>query len=214
MILFSMQKHRPGNKKSLTYPRKNHVAHMPARTIESELAAWQIFYQVIFGIELLLKDIKIPKARHGFDRMIVVTEGLMPNQVYALCAAHFSLARHYMNLDSDVVENERVSDRSYAVFLRGGNESDAELKNMSADELRKNSITTITLLEYLLYQLKHFIETGMLLDARDITMCAGSRYKDGRVPTAISHHGELKIHWCAPHEKNPRLRARQILRYC
>ncbi len=155
--------------------------------------------------------IKIPKAPSGFDRIIVVAKGLAPDRVYAVCAAHFPCVRHFINLDRDVSKNERVPDRTYAVLARGGSEPDVELSDLSADELRKKKIKNITLLEYMLCQLKYFTETGKLMDVKDITMCAGSRYKDGRVPTAISHKGELKIHWCSPHEKNQRMRSREVL---
>ena len=178
--------------------------------LERELKEWQKFYQEVFGLTFSVEDIKIPKARQGFDRVILMAQGLTLDGVYAACAERFPCVRHYTKLNEDIVKNERVPDETYALRMRGGRESDKELADFSADDLREKKIMSATLLEYLLYQLKYFNETGELLDAKHITLCAGSRYKDGRVPTAISHRGELKIHWCAPHEKNPRLRAREV----
>ncbi len=191
------------NRQGIKRPASNGV-------LERELKEWRKLYQEVFGLALSVEKIKIPKALQGFDRMIVVAQGLTPDAVYAACAARFPCVRHYTKLDADVVKNERASDLTYAFLVRGEREPDRELADMSADDLSKNKISAATLLEYLLCQLACFIETGNLLDEKNITLCAGSRYTDGRVPTAMSHRGELKIHWCAPHEKNLRLRAREV----
>ena len=180
-------------------------------SMRSDIGNWRRFYSETFGVSFSIDKIKIPKARPGFPRIIIVGPGLTPDRIYDACAARFPCVRHYMNLDRDVAQDEREAQRAYAVLVRGGEESDPELAAMSAESLRERKINAITLCEYLLYQLKHFTETRTLLDRKHVTMCAGSRYRDGRVPTAISHRGELKLHWCAPDEENPRLRAREVI---
>ncbi len=172
---------------------------------------WQKFYLTLFGIRIDAKIIKLPARKSDFDRLIIVAKGIAPNRVYATCEKHFSCMRSYNNLDRDVPINDRMPKQTYAVASRNEIESDRQYKNMCADDLIKKNIRGATLLEHMLFCLKHFWETGNHLDRRDITMCSGSRYKDGRVPTTISDRGVFKIHWCSRHDRYPRLRVREVI---
>lgn len=170
---------------------------------------WQTFYREVFGVRVP-PTVAIPPRRRGFERLIVVARGLTLNRVYEACAKRFACSRFCEDLDRNV-RSERTARANYAKWVRGGTESDKELSGLSADDLAKKKFPTVTLLEHLLHELKHFHETESHLDVADITMCAGSRYADGKVPTTIFGKGEFRIHWCSPTDRFPRLRARRII---
>ncbi len=59
-------------------------------------------------------------------------------------------------------------------------EADPKNANISADNFKGKGIT---LRERLLMEEQYFTETGKHLDVENITLCAGSRSADGRVPS-------------------------------
>ena len=82
-----------------------------------------------------------------------------------------------------------------------------------ASKVYENIPNSITLLEYMTYHLLYFLKTKKHLDSKHITVCAGSKYPNGTIPTAMFGTKGLKIHWCNPNERNPRLRTRTVQRY-
>ncbi|MBI1975604.1 MAG: hypothetical protein HYS59_01225 [Candidatus Vogelbacteria bacterium] len=165
-----------------------------------ELSKWERLYEEEFALQIDTRALRCP-LRHGhFSSSIVVARDVTPDQVYAACKKHFPVSRTYRNLDSDVVLHERRPDSTYVMLVSESEESQVPFEQADG--------TCITLLEHLLFNLAHFKETGRLLDNKDITACLGSRYIDGRVPTTLSHRGELRIHWCSEHDKYSRLRTR------
>lgn len=77
-------------------------------------------------------------------------------------------------------------------------EADANLRNKSASDLAREGVECITLRERLLMELAYFEETGKHLDIEGFTICAGSRYSDGRVPHVCwdPNRGKVRIDWC------------------
>jgi len=115
------------------------------------------------------------------------------------------------NLDQ-TVNSERTSKKAYTVKVRANIESDEELKNMSADDLKEKGIVGITLLERLQLEIDYFKETGEHLDIDNITSCTGSRDSDGDVPSVYwdSDNSKLRVFWYYPAHCHDRLRSREI----
>jgi hypothetical protein len=155
------------------------------REKENQLVSWQNFYLAEFGITLDTASIRVPERRRGFDRLIVVPQGVTIQQVYNKCAELFTCWKYTKaNLDEAVPTNDRTpANGSYAVWLRDRIEADEEHKNKSANYLKSATISGITLLERLLFELKYFRETGKHLDIRNWSLCSGSRDADGGVPS-------------------------------
>jgi len=87
----------------------------------------------------------------------------------------------YLNesqLDKDFPAPKEVTTRYFKKTV----EADEELRNKLADDLEKEGIQGITLRERLIMELQYFEETGKHLDIDNFTLCAVSRYSDGRVP--------------------------------
>ena len=115
------------------------------------------------------------------------------------------------NLDQ-IVNSDRTSNKAYTVKVRANIESDEELKNMSADDLKEKGIVGITLLERLQLEIDYFKETGEHLDIQNITLCSGSRYSDGDVPDVSwhSYDSAMCVDWYNPDHRHSHLRSREI----
>jgi len=179
------------------------------RTVEQWKQEWFYFYRRHFGLELDFSSLKIPEQQPGFERLIIVVQGLTLNQVYDVCAKNFSCWRYADDLDKSITLNDRNPGRdSYAVWFRDRKEADEELKDLSADQLTEKKILGITLLERLLYELKYWDEVDEHLDISNWTLCAGSRNSDGYVPSVIWRSDRLKVSWDDSNSHRDGLRAR------
>jgi len=90
-------------------------------------------------------------------------------------------------------------------------EADEDLKNKSANDLKREGIAGITLRGRLLYELEYSKKTGQHLDIDNITLCAGSRYSDGGVPGVGWCSGGLGVDWCYPGDSRAALRSRRAV---
>ena len=173
------------------------------------ISSWKDFYQKFFGIDADFSKISILEKQPGFDRLIIIAQGLTLNQVYSKCAENFPCSRYTENLDKAITQNDRDSNKgSYAIWARDRIKADEELKNLSANDLKKKNILGITLLEHLLYGLKYWVETGKHLDIQSWTLCSGSRDSDGNVPNVRWYDDELEVSWHYPDNRSDDLRAR------
>ena len=187
----------------------------PFESRREVLVQWEALYRE-FGIAADLTGLRIPAKRRGFDRLIVVPRGIKIQQAYNACASTFPCWKWTgEDLDAVVSENDRDPNRdgAYAVWMRERAEADEEWKNKSANQLRERKILTITLLERLLYELKFFKETGRHLDIANVTLCSGSRFRDGRVPDVSfdEFSGEVRVLWCDPGDADGVLRSREVV---
>lgn len=182
--------------------------------ISTLLANWQEFYCDVFRLKVDFSGVAIPTKKKGFDRLIVVAQGMTPQRLYDKCAELFSCWK-WPNDDLDkIVQSERTAkDSAYAVWFRDTVEADEDLKNLSPNDLAKKSIPGITLEERFLYELKYFKETGNHLDIENWTLCTGSRGPGGGVPAV--RWGplvrKLEVLWCGPGYSDPGLRSRRAV---
>lgn len=178
------------------------------------IAEWTAFYQKV-GIEVDLTGLVLPDYEKGLDRLLVIPKGLTLNQFWAACQKLFggkTWSAYGDDLDANVPTNDRVSTVSYAIRVRERVEADEELKNMSANDLKKKKIASITLLERLVYGSKYFDETGQHLDRKNATLCAGSRYSDGNVPyVCLNSDGRVCVGWYDPNASDVFLRTRSVV---
>jgi hypothetical protein len=162
----------------------------------AQLAKWVGLYRKHFGIELDPAAVKVPAHKEGFDRLIVVAQGMTPNKVFDVFAKLFPCLRYTDDLDTSVPKNDRdPKNGTYAVWVRDTIEADRETRNLSADDLTERKIAGVTLLERLLLELAYFEETGCHLDIESWTLCSGSRYSDGGVPGVYWDDDRLRVGW-------------------
>ncbi|MEK7154102.1 MAG: hypothetical protein AAB792_00905 [Patescibacteria group bacterium] len=187
----------------------------PFENRRTVLAQWEALYRGL-GVVVDLGGVRIPAKRRGFDRLIVVPQGIKIQRAYEACASTFPCWKWAEeDLDAVVSENDRDPNRdgTYAIWLRERVEADEEWKNKSANQLRGCKIPGATLLERLLYELKFFKETGRHLDIKNVTLCAGSRCRDGHVPFVhfSEFDGEVRVFWSFPGDAFGSLRSREVV---
>lgn len=170
----------------------------------SALADWQKFYNEVFGLKEDFSSLTVPAHRNGFDRLIVVAEGLSVEGAYQKCNKLYIGCKKYTDrsLDETIPTNDRVPTATYAVWIRDRVEADQELKNRSANQLKQAGVNCITLSEHLLHELNHFWATGKHLNIENRTLCAGSRSSEGNVPL-VCWWGWLSICWAHPDFADP-----------
>jgi len=181
------------------------------------VSPWVDFYREVFGIRTVFSGIKIPEMRDGFDRLLIIAEGMTPQKLYDKCAELFPSWKWTESSLNEIVISDRVAKSgvygAYAIWVRDRVEADEELKNLSANQLKERNISGITLEERLVYELKYFKETGKHLDIQNVTLCSGSRYRDGLVPYVYldSDDRRVRVDWTFPDIARVSLRSRQAV---
>lgn len=174
---------------------------------------WPRLYQEILGSTPDFSGLAIPKDPGGYGWIIPVGKGLTANRVWAECKKLFPCYSYFGDdLDGTVPTNERTAEKaSYIIRVRDRAEADEELANLSANQIKKQKLTTMTLTERLLLELWYFWKTGKHLDVQNITLCTGSRGSDGSVPDVFWLGGELNVNWRFPGNAYGILRARSAV---
>lgn len=111
--------------------------------------------------------------------------------------------------DLGKVTSERKG--NYTVYFKNVQESDEDLKGLSANDIKEKGMKTITLEERLLLEIVYFKETGNHLDVKNITLCAGSRYSDGGVPGADWRDDKFRVFWYNADHASDNIRSRSAV---
>ena len=192
---------------------KAFVEHRNPFAITNIREEWQEFYRKYFRITVDFSDVIIPEDPGGFPRVIFIPKGLTFAAVIEALRKKFKVSLYIKDLDKDVTENIRTPEKSYAIRVRGRQEADEEWKDTSANQLKEQNVNCVTLMERLVDELKWFDETSEHMDIDNWTLCAGSRYSDGGVPSVYwySDYRELRVYWCLLGLASGYLRARQAV---
>ena len=175
---------------------------------------WQSFYRDLFETDLDYSTLRIPDHQTGFDRLIVVAPEMGLDRLYHKCRELFFGWKYTDRELAEFVRSDRsAKSGAYAVWFRDTIAADEDLKNLSAEDNKEKNIAGITLEERLLYELKYFQETGGHLDPDTFTLCTGSQYLDGYIPTVryrVTCVG-MGIHWYTTHDRFSTMRARHAI---
>jgi hypothetical protein len=178
----------------------------------NKIEFWQRLYQKLFDLDVDFSELVLPDHKTGFDRLIVVAEGLTAQHVYDVMTKHFKCWKYAdQSLDEAVPSHDRLTIKAYAIWVRDRIEADEELKNLSAQELAGLQTKTETLLERLLHEMAYWSETGKHLDIQNVTLCSGSRLSGGSVPGCYWCSGQSEVGWCNPSSRDDILRAREVV---
>jgi hypothetical protein len=156
---------------------------------------WQKFYKTHFNWDVDFNQVLIPiKPTDGKWRLLFIAKGMTLNFAFETCKKLFSSWKYYDDLDKAVSKNIRNTNSHYAVWVRDEVEPDVEFLGKSTREADPNMLIGITLLERIIFEIKHFTETGKHLDIKGLTFCSGSRYVDGGVPDAyLRSDGRFRV---------------------
>lgn len=168
-------------------------------SLEQIKQEWQAFYRKVFGIEVDFSQVEIPEHEKDFVLPILMAKGLTSQQIIEKWREYCPVADTISGAMTGDFEGKIVSERSctqdsYAVLVQDLAEvKDGELKNFSAEDVWAESLATTTLKERLVYGLRYFLETGKHLDQESVTICAGSRLPNGKVPTVSFLDGKVLV---------------------
>ena len=203
-----------GNKRKLAKEIRKVLVGQEENQHLDLIQCWQHFWHKITGQEYDFSTLRIPTKPEGNWRLLVIADILLET-LYVECQKRFPCWRWTgRNLDQIVTKNERsAKDSSYAIWVKDEVEADENLKNLSANGIKSQNLTTETLAERLIHELKFFDETSQHLDVKNITLCAGSRDDDGSVPDVYWNQssGEVSVDWDHPDGRDGNLRARQAV---
>lgn len=186
-----------------------HQNPFPVDSLDQLIESWRKFYWDQFRLEKDFAGLVIPELQPGFNRLLIMAEGMTPNRLFEKMKELMPALRYRDDLD--VIVSDRRADHDYAVWVRDRIEADEELKNKSAEDLAKEDIPGITLSERLLYEIKFFKEAGGHLDIYNWTLCAGSRDSDDCVPYVSWYAGGVGVGWYVPWVAYGHLRARAVV---
>ncbi len=189
---------------------KNPFVVQAAREVIIE--EWKKLYFTL-GVSCDFSEVVIPDDPGGFSRVIIMAKGVTPQWAYDKCSGLFRCWKWTdKNLDKVVISDRNAKNGPYTVRVRDGVEADEEFKNLSANDIKGKKIVTETLEERLMHELEFFKESGgKHLDVTNITLCTGSRYSDGFVPSVLWRGVKLLVDWCPPGHASGSLRSRQTV---
>ncbi len=142
---------------------------------------WQMFYKDNFGWDVDFSGVIILAKPNGEWRTLFIAKGLTCDNVYN--SWKFKKIGLYPGIDKTISYNSRTASEHYVVWVHPENEPAKEFLGKSATKVDKDARIGITLLERMVYESKHFAETGEPLDTKRATLCSGSLRSDGKVPT-------------------------------
>lgn len=187
---------------------------MPSKylTFEQKAEDWRYFYRSYFGLDLSLADIYVPRMQPEYEQLIIVAEGMTVGKFLRQYDIHAGENLDVLKPDMDALVpfNDRTAaNGSYAIWVRDS------AKNGPWNGRDANSLSTLgvrgqTLLERLLHGIKRWQE-GRPIDKYHLTLCIGSRYVDGWVPTVGWAHNALHIGRGNPDYGCNHLRCREVI---
>ncbi|TSC91624.1 MAG: Uncharacterized protein CEN90_422 [Parcubacteria group bacterium Licking1014_17] len=180
--------------------------------VKSFLKDWADFYKEALNIRIRkTSQIPLPPVTPGFNWGVLVVPGVTMQMVFDSFPEKWKFCD--ANLDEVVTKNVRMPvGKPYVIWTRDRVEADEELKNLSASWVAEKKINSINLLERLLLGRWFNWKTSGHLDNKNVTLCAGSRHKDGVVP--VMYRGSdvrVYVSWDLTGLASGRLRARQVV---
>lgn len=184
--------------------------------IRNNVYNWRLFYQKFFNLSLDFSDVRIPEYPGGGWNLLIVAKGVTSEMLFrkyrAICGWGWKWTDE--NLDKIVVSARNSEIDSYAVWVGDNQESDNDLKNLSAAFIASNDMVTETLAERLLHEFKFYNKTGKHLDVIGSTLCSDSRW-NGLVPSVSWRQdyngGGIHINWQSCDRFNRALGARRTI---
>jgi hypothetical protein len=146
------------------------------------------FYREVFGLDVNFSSLKIPKRPPEFTRLLVLAKGLTLKRIIETSKKYYRMdnspsGRYFFGDEETRGVHDRMPTETYAVWVRDQVDPDLKYTDFPPRLLKERGVQGITLIEYLLFDLKYFRESCKLLDRNKIaTLCFGSRDQGGCIP--------------------------------
>ncbi|MDP4001670.1 MAG: hypothetical protein Q8P69_01335 [bacterium] len=173
---------------------RRQIAELLVRRVEAintltDQLGWWVTTWAQLGIVVDLTAITLPTlpASFGPARLIVIPKGLTIRRGWEIAESLFPCKNWISgDLDKAIPVNDRTADKAYSVVVRDRTEADEEFKNLSANDLKTRNHKGITALETIVDEIGFYRKTGGHRDIQNVTLCSGSRFSDGCIPS---------VHW-------------------
>ena len=169
------------------------------------------FCKEVWDVNLDLSHEKIPNppagVEEGFGWILYMMEGCTASKVWNKLSERMKTYKYIDNLET-ITSDRDLKNGGYLIRLRDRVEADEELKNKSADDLKREGIYGIALSERLQLELFYYWKTGGHLDLENVTLCVGSRLPGGGVPSVCWVDDGLRLGWYGPQGALDSLRCR------
>lgn len=175
---------------------------------------WSAHFRKLYRINPDFSSLYIPEHPTGFDRLVIVPKGLTHRKWVEAASAIHAVELYNQDMDSCVVHDDRTpKDRSYGIWIRDRQEADEELKNLSADALKEQEVSGITLLEREVAGTGYLFDEQCHMDVENVTLCSGSRCSGGDVPSVHWNvfNRRLYVGWADGGYANDDLRTRAVV---
>lgn len=192
--------------KTLLRQKLREVFEIVADEFVGVRAEWEKFYLDRFGLVVDFSAVVIPpKPVEGDWRLIFIPAGLTLNATVAAMRKLFKVWVYFEDLDASVTFNARTTVQSYAIWVRAGVEPDEKYLGQSTRQADPDGKIGMTLLERLVLDVKHFVETEKHLDEKGVTFCTASRDAYGSVPHVywFPADGKVNVDWYGLDNANP-----------
>jgi len=162
----------------------------------AQRAYWESIYSKHYGMDADFSEVAVPrKPSNGKWRLIFIIKDLTMNRAAAMYRKilvdhdpECELQQTAADLDTHIPRNIRTSAESYATWVRDEPEADSgPIGQIASDQL-----VGISLLERLVYNTVHFIETKRHPDNSSMR-CPGSQTAKGCVPSVGWFLGGRKV---------------------
>ena len=193
---------------------KDAVAHQQVRRLRKGDTAEPIYKDQLARWEDRwkrdLSGLYVPEHQEGFDRLLVVPQGMRPNKAFSRIEALGVKAYRYTE-NLDTISSDRIANADHAAWVRNRQEADDEFRNMSADACLAQLVSGTNLEEQLVFEEDWFLEHGTHLSEKSWTLCTGSCCSGGDVPAVGWSGGGVGVDWSARGDAAPVIGARQAV---
>ncbi|MBI2033890.1 MAG: hypothetical protein HYT13_02215, partial [Candidatus Liptonbacteria bacterium] len=90
----------------------------PAKTdasVQELIVDWEHFYKKHFDLAKDFSSLRIPEKRDGFDRLIVVAEGMTSEKIFGRIKSLMLAWKYWDNLDD--ITSDRKADKDYCIWV-------------------------------------------------------------------------------------------------
>lgn len=170
--------------------------------------------QSIYDKHFASLNVSVPAFAEDPDKVaIYVDRRLTCNKIYgAWSFPKWKSMEYGIDAELDMVREARSGIGSYLVRVLKGIEPDKKFLGKSTCTVDPDGTLGITLRERMLLELIRFEATGKHLDVRSVTLCSGSRFLGGYVPSVcLRNHGGVGMRWYGIDNSHDRRGVRSVV---
>jgi len=153
---------------------------------------WEKIYNDYFGLEKNFSSLEVPVEYDPAKHFGIIVSEITMNEIFEGMSKKLRLDVYKRDLNGEV--RGRI-EKQYFIFFKKNIEADEDLLYIPAFVLKNIRHNGITLRERMLLEILSLETEGKHLDRERVTLCSGSRYYNGLVPTMYEEKGEIIISW-------------------